>query len=74
VEVQPRLVFFWTAFADLSSDRQLGFGVRPIPWSAVDRFADRYGVPDDMDEYERFKTLIRLMDQEFMRWRAEKDE
>ena len=53
--------FAYEAFNALSTDRQVGFGVGPIPWSAIDQFAQRYGIVD-IDEFERLNYLIRVMD------------
>lgn len=53
--------YHWQAFADLSTERQLGFGaVGPIPNSMVDRMADR----DGLSEYEAsvLNYVIRLLD------------
>jgi hypothetical protein len=36
----------------------------PIPFSAIDRYAARYGI-DDADEFERFLNVIMAMDGEF---------
>jgi hypothetical protein len=70
VRPDNHLLFHWSAFADLSTDRQVGFGIGPIPGSAIRAYAQWYGI-DDADEYERFKSLIRTMDREFLTWRAE---
>lgn len=61
VEVEAHLRFEWRAFADLSTDRPVGMGVRPIPWSCIDRYARRYGI-DDLDDFEAFLSLMRAMD------------
>lgn len=65
-----RVLFHWSAFSDLSSDRQVGFGIGPIPWTAIDRYAERRQI-DDTDEYDRFLRLIRAMDRAFLDWHAE---
>jgi hypothetical protein len=63
----PHLLFHWAAFAALSTDRQVGMGIGPIPWTALDRYAERHGI-NDPDERERFERLIRAMDREFVKW------
>lgn len=53
------LEFEWRAFWSLSSSRSSGpHGV--IPFAAVDRYAERYGI-DDVDRFERFQGLIAAM-------------
>lgn len=49
----------------------MGMGIGPVAWTAVDRYAERYGV-DDPDEYDRFVRLMRAMDMAFLSWHAEK--
>jgi hypothetical protein len=70
VEADDHLGFEWAAFAELSTERQMGMGVGPIPWSAIDRYAERWGT-DDADDYARFCRLMGAMDREFLRWHAE---
>jgi hypothetical protein len=52
----------WAAFWDLTTDRQIGFATGPIPWSAIDRYAARYRIPD----FDRFSELIRAMDATYL--------
>jgi hypothetical protein len=45
----------------------MGFGaLGPIPWTAVDRFAERREIMDEV-EYDDFEHAIRAMDEEFLR-------
>lgn len=56
----------WKAFWEISSDRQIGFGVvGPIHFTSRDRYATRYGI-DGVDEFDRFSALIRAMDDVFL--------
>jgi hypothetical protein len=56
------LIFVWEAFNALSGDRQSGLGViGQIPFVAIDRFADRYGIAD-RDEFACFHGHIKAMD------------
>jgi hypothetical protein len=52
----------WDAFWRLSTDRQIGAmgGVGRIPWSSIDRFAERRGMGEQ--EAEEFTRLIEVMD------------
>lgn len=68
-EVQPESAFVWDAFWSLSSDRPTGMSTGPIPFSAVDRFAQRYGI-DDLDEFDGFRSIIRAIDAEYLRLKA----
>lgn len=67
VEVRPDLAFTWRAFHDLSGDRQVGMAVGRIPFTAIDRYAARFGI-DARDDFERFMFLIRAMDVAFVEW------
>lgn len=64
VEVFGHLAFEWSAFHALSTDRQLGMAMGPIPWSAIDRYAIRYRI--DGDDFDRFAQLIQAMDVAFL--------
>ena len=55
------LHFVWTAFHAVSTDRPVGFGLAPIPFAAIDRYARRYGITD-IDEFDRLRRLIMAMD------------
>ena len=39
--------------------------VGPIPWSAVDRYAERYGLDDD--SYAYFQALIKALDAAYLK-------
>lgn len=58
------LLFEWEAFGALSTDRPVGLERGAIPWSSIDRFAQRYGI--DGDEFARFLRLIRAMDAAYL--------
>lgn len=66
------LQFVWNAFWRLSGDRHLGFGgAGPLPFTAIDRYATRYGL-DASDDFDRFAALISAMDQAYLKWAADK--
>lgn len=46
-------------------------GVSYLPFSSIDRYAARYGL-DDIDEFDRFRSLIRAVDAEFVTWARRK--
>jgi len=52
----------WDAFQRLSGGRSIGMGaVGGIPFEAVDRYAERYGVQD----FETFHRLVTALDQAY---------
>jgi hypothetical protein len=59
--VRAHLLFVWNAYWELLSDRDIGMAHGPIPFRAIDAFARRYGL-GDLDLFDRFRTLIRLME------------
>ena len=58
--------FYMQAFWDLSTERQLGFTVGPIPESAIQRYYGVKGMSPAM--MVLFKTVIRAMDQTYRDW------
>ena len=70
-ELDEHLGFVWRAFSALSSDRQLGMSMGPIPWAAIDRYARRFGIAG-LDEFEIFAALICAMDAAYLDHAAEK--
>lgn len=62
------LVWYANAFWRLNNDRPIGMGLGPIPFVAIDAFARRYRI-EDPDEFDRFLTLIRAQDSEYLRIR-----
>lgn len=66
-DLWPHLHFYSSAFSQLSTERPLGAmgGCGAVPWSAIDRFAARYGI-DDLDMFERFERLIRAQDRVYL--------
>ncbi len=66
---QPRIedcnVFHWEAFHDLSTERQIGMGLGPIPRSSIMDYAresELFG-----DAAEQFAAIIRAVDTEYLR-------
>lgn len=74
-EIEMQLQPFWEAFSELSTDRPIDGmgGAGAIPFSAIDRYADRYGF-GQADEFERFRALIRAMDAAYLKARGERRE
>lgn len=60
----PENVFYYEAFWEVSSDRQVGMGLGGIPFTAIDRYAARYGITDQ-DRFDAFRRTMRAMDAEY---------
>lgn len=52
-------------FADLGTERQIGFGLGPIPLSKIKEYL-RDDLDLDGEEYERALAIIRKMDDEYL--------
>jgi hypothetical protein len=61
------------SFWRLNGERQIGMGVGPIPFSAIDRYAQRYGITD-LDRFDRFLLIIKALDSEYLRISAPKSD
>lgn len=72
----PELPFgtelYYGAFNDLSSCRPGGFGLSPIPWSAINDYADVMNY--DEDQKDDLFLFVRLMDKAYMNYHREKAE
>lgn len=65
---------YWAGFHLLNASRPLGpSGVGPIPLSEIVAYCEMFQV-DDMDERERFVTMIRALDAAYLKRQAEKRE
>lgn len=61
VEVEEHLEWAWTAFWDLNSDRQIGFGGSgPIMWVSIDAYARRHRIREE--RFDRLVSFLRAMD------------
>jgi hypothetical protein len=59
-ELNLGLEFVYSAYWDLSTCRDYGWGCGPIPWTSIFDFAKGHEL--DADETEEFVHLIRSMD------------
>lgn len=57
--------FFYNAFWDLSTERQIGMGLGPIPTSRIDERAREAGL--DYDTALMFRQVIRAMDTAYLK-------
>ncbi len=71
--LMPHLAAVWGAFLSLSSCRQVGMGLGPIPWTAMDRYATRMDLTDP-DDFAEFEYLIRAMDTKYLEIVRDKEE
>lgn len=69
-ELQEGLRFWYNAFLDLSADRPVGMGEGPIPWTSIERYAERWDL--DEDESDDLHHHIRSMDKTYLKYRAAK--
>jgi hypothetical protein len=58
-------VFYWNAFNNLTSERSIGMGIGPIPYSAIRRYADDYDMRS-RDEFDFFCGIIQGVDTEYL--------
>lgn len=71
-DLDPYLAEYVSHFWELSTDRALGYaGVGPIPWRALDQYAERLGITDDDVLYEDFRSAITALDEEYLLVQAE---
>jgi hypothetical protein len=60
-EIEPHLTWLWNSFWELSTERQIGMAIGPIPVSKIREY-----LRDEMEltgpEYERARTIIRRVD------------
>ena len=70
-QLLPGLVLYYEAFWELSSDRQSGFGIGPIPYTSIMMYCRDWDMDDDMTV--TFRALIRKMDAHFIKWNVAKE-
>jgi len=62
--------FYYSAFSALNTCRVSAMGIGPIPWTAINDYATRYGLvglaADDLF------SIIDLVDEEFVKWQNTK--
>lgn len=64
-EIPPWHSFYWEAFHALSTERQIGMGVGPIPRSYIIAYAAEQDLLGDAAEH--FLDIIRRIDVEYLR-------
>ena len=66
------LGLYYSAFWDLSSCRQVGFGEGPISWLAIDAYATARGL--DSDQRDDLHFFMPAMDRAYLKHLADKRE
>lgn len=61
---------YYEAFTELSTCRSQGFGVGPIPWTAIDRYGERHGFLGEGFEY--LVRMVRALDDTFLAYSQKK--
>ena len=61
--------FYLSAFHELSTTRATGFGLGPIPWDKILRYAEIAGLDDDLRA--DFQQVIRVLDNAYLKWSAD---
>lgn len=69
-QVESRLEWYFSAFSELSTCRQIGMGVGPIPWTAIVQYQDRHNLKEELG----FLELIRDMDLVYISFVEEKND
>jgi hypothetical protein len=64
-EIEPHLAWLWNAFWELSTERQLGMTIGPIPGSQIREY-----LRDEMEltgvDYDRARSIIRKADDAYV--------
>lgn len=60
------------AFWELTTCRQIGMGLGPIPWDVMVSYAQFHQLEDDVAR--AFVQVIRQMDSVYLAWQAEEQE
>lgn len=70
-ELMPGLEFYLKAFWDLSTCRQMGMGLGPIPWLSIHEYGKL--TCNTEESYEDFQFHIRQLDSAYLNWASEKN-
>jgi len=71
-ELSPGNEFWWGAFMDLTSERQVGMAEGPIPWSAINLWGNALSF--ELSEGDRcdLHHVLGRMDKAYLEFRASK--
>lgn len=68
-EISEEALFYITAFWELSSCRDFGYSIGPIPWTAIISYAREVGLDSSMRPV--FSAVIRELDEAYLRWQRD---
>ena len=70
-ELKIGLEFYWRAFWELATCRQIAHGAEgPIPWTSMNEYATRFEIRGD--EFDRFAMVIKAVDSKYLMSRGKK--
>jgi hypothetical protein len=58
------------AFWNLSSERQFGHAIGPIPWSKIIDYGERRNLDDTMMDV--FEHVLRELDEAYLKWQRDR--
>jgi len=64
-DLPAELTFAYAAFCALDGDREAGFGIGPIRFTAIDAYARRYRIIG-LDDFDQFAADVRLIDRIYL--------
>lgn len=74
IQNAPSMAFgmhlYFNAFLELSSCRQMGMALGPIPWTAVNDYALYMDL--DEDQHEDLHFFVRELDNEYVKYQSKK--
>jgi hypothetical protein len=65
---EPWMAFYIESFFELSTERSVGMGIGPIPWSSIFNYASAFEFTGS--DYHTFHSIIRAMDSHYLRMKA----
>lgn len=70
-DLEDHLAPVWTAFWDLQGERRISPSgmVRPLPWTAVERWAERFGWADP-DGFDWLWSRLQGLDRDYLDFEA----
>ena len=70
-ELKFGLEFYWKAFWDLATCRQIAHGAEgPIPWTAMKEYANQFDIRGI--EFDRFSAVLKILDSKYLMSRGKK--
>ena len=69
-ELELGMGLFFTAFLDLTGSRNIGFGLGPIPWDAIDHYCNTLELAGD--QREDLFYYVRALDDTYLEFESSK--